>query len=485
MHKRTRFWLRLVTIGVATLILALFGTTVYAQDGGATAEDITSIKISLDTTWLLVTGFLIFFMQTGFAMLEAGLVRQTAVVNALLENFVDACITGVVFWALGFGFAFGTSAGGFIGTDNFFLNNAVTFTGEGVEYAQFGTLNVSVLTFFFFQFAFAATASTIATGGMAERTNFVGDLIYSVIISTIIYPVVVHWVWGGGWLSALGFHDFAGSTVVHTVGAMMALMGAIFLGPRKGRVFGNPPRPHNLGMATLGTMVLWFGWFGFNPGSSLGVSGYEGLIGLVTVNTVLAGAAGTLACMFFVYSRTGKWDLSATLNGLLAGLVGVTAGCGFIAPWASIIIGLVSGVLVILVTDLMEKLKIDDPVGAFAVHGACGIFGTLAIGLFAQPELTFAGAMAGQGGLFTTGSVALLGVQALGSAATIVWSAVTGAVLFGALKSVKMLRVPAKADEVGIDVYEHGASIWPDILPVPEDIPVEGGKRAAAPAVGD
>lgn len=480
----TRFWRRIVVLAIATTILAVFGTTVSAQDATVpTMDDIAQIRIGLDTTWLLMTGMLVFFMQAGFAMLEAGLIQQRSAVNAFMENFIDAGATGLVFWAVGFGFAFGTSGGGFIGTDNFFLANAVTFGGEaGVTYANFGALNVSVLAFFFFQFAFAATASTIVTGSMAERTDFVGDLIYSVLMGALIYPIVVHWVWGGGFLSVNGFHDFAGSTVVHTVGGVTALIGAIMLGPRRGMDFNNPPKPHNMALATLGTMILWFGWYGFNPGSTLGVTGYEGLMGLTIVNTTLAASAGALASLFFGYFRSGKWDLAITLNGSLAGLVGITAGCGFVAPWASVLIGLTGGILVIIAGDIVMKSKIDDCVGAFAVHGACGIMGTIAVGLFAQPELTFAGTMAGVGGIFITGETGLLFAQIIGSLTTIVWCVITATIMFGALKMIGKLRIPTKAEEMGIDIYEHGVSAYPDILPAPGELPTESGMRGKATA---
>lgn len=477
--RKSRLRHRLLAIAVAALVMALFAPQLAAQDDVVTMDTVNNLQLSIDTTWVLLTAFLVFFMQCGFAMLEAGLIRQTGVVNALLENFVDAGLTGLAFWAVGFAIAFGTPhASGLFGTDNFFLSQAITFENGEVIY---GGAGLSMLTLFFFQFAFAATASTIATGGMAERTDFTGDIIYSVIAGAVIYPVVVHWVWGGGWLMQRGFYDFAGSTVVHTVGGVLALVGAIMLGPRPGRVFGTMPKPHNLALATLGTMILWFGWYGFNPGSTLG-TGNTGLIGLVTVNTTLAASAGAVAAMFFVFMRSGKWDLSSTLNGSLAGLVGITAGCAFVAPWASVVIGLIAGVLVIVVVDVIESLKIDDPVGAFAVHGVCGVMGTLAIGFLAQPELTN-----GVGGLLMGGGLDMLVNQAIGSGATILWVAVTATLMFGGLKAINRLRVSRKADHVGIDIYEHGASLWPDVLPVP----VDSSDRPAsipphtAPAMGD
>jgi Amt family ammonium transporter len=409
-------------------------------------------------------------------MLEAGVIRQKGVVNALLENFVDAAVTAICWWLIGFGLAFGTSAGGLFGTTMFMPGLAAVDAG-------FGSLNLSILTMFFFQFAFAATAATIATGAMAERTDFVGDLVYTIVIAVFIYPIVVHWIWGGGWISTLGFHDFAGSTVVHTTGGVIALIGAWMLGPRVGRVWGSMPRPHNLGLATLGTMILWFGWYGFNAGSTLGAVGYGGLIGMVAVNTTLAASTGAVTVMFIQFFRTRKWDLGWTLNGSLAGLVAVTAGCAFVSPLSSLIIGAMGAIVLIIAVELVEKVKIDDAVGAFAVHGACGIFGTLAVGLFAESTLTFSG----QAGLFSGGGLDLLGVQAIGSLATVAFVGVSSFIMFGALKAVNKLRVSSKADLVGIDIYEHGASVWPDVLPFPDDDSAAGKPAGAvpSPAVGD
>ncbi|MBL8154756.1 MAG: ammonium transporter [Anaerolineae bacterium] len=482
MKRTNRMWRRIIIMAICTVILAMFGArATFAQEtspAAATMDDIATIKISIDTAWVFLTGFLVFFMQTGFAMLETGLIQSKSAVNALLENFVDAGLTALVWWAVGFGIAFGADNGsGLFGTTYFFPSMAQMSE-------TYPALNISVLTMFFFQFAFAATASTITTGAMAERTDFVGDLIYSALIAIFIYPVVAHWVWGSGWLFTAGFHDFAGSTVVHTVGGVIALVGAWMLGPRKGKVWGKMPPAHNLGLATLGTMILWFGWYGFNPGSTLGL-GNPGLVGLVTLNTTLGAAAGCMTTLFVMYARTGKWDLAGSLNGSLAGLVAVTAPCAFIEPWAAVVIGLVAGVLVIVAADLVEKARIDDPVGAFAVHGACGIWGTLSIGLFAVPSLTFAGAMAGKGGLLTSADgFSLLGVQALGSVSTIIYCVVTAALMFGLLKAMGRLRVASKADEIGIDNYEHGVSVWPEVLPPHDDSPAVKAP-VKAPAVGD
>ncbi|HEX2906380.1 MAG TPA: hypothetical protein VHO69_05925, partial [Phototrophicaceae bacterium] len=371
------------------------------------------------------------------------------------------------------------------------------FTDGSVVFNKFAAYpNLDVLTFFFFQFAFAATASTITTGAMAERTDYVGDLIYSAIMGGISYPVIVHWIWGGGWLFQQGFHDFAGSTVVHTVGGVTAIVGAYMLGPRVIRFAKDGswlplPKAHNLGLATIGTMILWFGWYGFNPGSTLG-TGNTGLIGLVTLNTTLGAAGGTIATMLFQYFRSKKWDLVYTLNGSLAGLVAITAGCAFVAPWAAVVIGLVAGIVVVLAADFIESIRIDDPVGAFAVHGACGIWGTLAIGLFAQPGLTFAPAgvdVATRAGLLLGGGIDLLVVQAIGSLATIAFTGAFAFVMFGVLKALGRLHVSKVVDDVTIfiDDFEHGAAVMPDIrLPVEvsENGTVLKGSTSAA-AAGD
>lgn len=486
MKKRSRMWRQIFIMAIATIIMAVFGTGIVSAQDAPTAEDITAIKIGIDTAWVLITGFLVFFMQLGFAILEAGMIRQTATVNALLENFLEAGVGALCWWLVGFGIAFGADNGsGLFGT---------TLFAPGIDMADtifYG--NISTLTMFFFQFAFAATASTITTGAMAERTDFIGNLLYTIIVTIFIYPVVVHWVWGGGWLFKQGFIDFAGSNVVHTVGGVIALMGAFFLGPRKGKVWGKAIPAHNLGLALIGTLILWVGWYGFNPGSTLGMVGAAGTIGIVVLNTTLGGGVGSLSTMFFVYFRTGKWDLPATLNGSLAGLVAVTGGCAFISPVAAIILGAVGGIVVVLWSDLLERVKIDDAVGASSVHLACGVLGIIGIGLFAEPSLIgFAAnpANAELGGLLIPGGSAnLLMIQLLGSVATIAWCAVTSGIMFAALKAVGHLRVNPKAEMDGnfIDNYEHGQSVWPDILPLPgeEPIAVKSKIGSTAPAVGD
>ena len=484
---------RLIAIAVGSAIM-VFGGVIFAQDEGepaddaaaaeevvaeeeaAAAEEVTMVTTEqldevayrIDYVWILVAGFLVFFMQAGFAMLEAGFIRQTGVVNSLTENFVDAGLTGILFWAVGYTVAYGTSQGGFIGGGDYLF-----FSGIAAD----GTLDDALYLGFFFQFAFAAAASTIATGGMAERTDFVGKIIYSAIVGAVLYPVVVHWIWGGGgWLFEAGYNDFAGSAVVHMVGGILALVGAIVIGPRAGVDPKNPPRPHNLALATIGTSILWFGWYGFNVGSTLDATS-PGLMGLVATNTTIAAAAGTMSAMFFAFStKGGKWDLSLALNGALAGLVGITASCAFVAPWAALLIGLTAGVVVVISVDIVAGAGIDDAVGAFAVHGACGMLGVLSIGFFGIEELLWSDV--GAGLFMPNGGVGLLWLQFYGMAAVAIWTTVTAAVMFLGLKAIGKLRIPDNALDMGIDVYEHDASVWPDVL----DIDAEKG---AAPAMGD
>ncbi|OYQ63392.1 ammonium transporter [Pseudanabaena sp. SR411] len=467
--KRKNYFARFLAIAIGAAIFAAFTPAIAHAIETGTLESLTKntseLKLSVDTSWVLITGFLVFFMQCGFAMLEAGLVRQTGVVNTLTENFIDAAVTLLAWWTTGFAIAFGTTSNGLFGVDGFFLSNAFTLNNGAIEYAMGSggsTAPINTLTLFFFQFAFSATASTITTGAMAERTEFKGDLIYAFIMGAVMYPIVVHWVWNnGGWLNKLNFHDFAGSSVVHTVGGWTSLVGAYLLGPRPNRVWGQIPPAHNLGYATIGTMILWFGWYGFNAGSTLTLEN-TGLVGLVVVNTTLAASTGAVAAMLYIYFRFKQWHLFCGLNGSLAGLVAVTAGCAYIMPWAAALIGLVAGVLVLVVVDIIEWFEIDDPVGAFAVHGSCGMMGTIAVGLLGHPALT----INKKAGLFLGGGFDLLGVQLGGVAAIALFTVAFSFLMFVPLKAVGLLRVNEEADRIGIDVYEHGASAWPDVYPI-------------------
>jgi ammonium transporter, Amt family len=447
----------LAAAGGLGLWLASSGTA-FAQEGPSTAE----LAVAMDTFFLLVAAALVFFMQAGFAMLTAGLTRSKNTANILFKNLMDFVMCSIAFWAVGWGIAYGTSAGGFIGTDQFFLGNV---TEEG---------SVPVLASWFFQVVFAGTAATIVAGAMAERTKFTSYLLYSFIISLFIYPVVVHWVWSGaGWLNHYagntegnwGFTDFAGSTVVHSVGGWAALMGAIILGPRLGR-FGPDGKPqaiagHNMSLAMLGLFILWLGWFGFNPGSQLaiGSQGNADAVALVAVNTNLAAAAGAIGAMLMAWMRHGKPDLGQTINGVLAGLVAITAGCAYVTPLSSILIGFLAGPLVVMGAELLEKVKIDDPVGAVPVHLMAGIWGTLAVGLFASVE-----GNTGTMGLFFGGGMTLLISQLVGVLAVGVWTAALAGAMFYAIKATIGLRVSKEEEEAGLDIGEHGAVAYPDLV---------------------
>lgn len=440
----------------------------FAQEGPTTAE----LAVAMNTFFLLIAAALVFFMQAGFAMLTAGLTRSKNTTNILFKNLMDFVMCSIAFWAVGWGIAYGTSAGGFIGTDQFFLS-AVTAEGE-----------VPVLASWFFQVVFAGTAATIVAGAMAERTKFTAYLIYSFIISLFIYPVVVHWVWSGaGWLNTYsgstegnwGFTDFAGSTVVHSVGGWASLVGAMILGPRLGR-FGPDGKPraipgHNMSLAALGTFILWLGWFGFNPGSQLAIAsqGDADAVAMVAVTTNLAAAAGALGALFTAWLRYGKPDLGQTLNGVLGGLVAITAGCAYVDPLSSIIIGFIAGPVVVFSAELLEKLKIDDPVGAVPVHLVNGIWGTLAVGLFASiPGNT------GTTGLFYGGGLTLLISQFVGVVAIGFWTAATAALMFFAIKATIGLRVSKEEEEAGLDIGEHGMVAYPDLAGTPAGSSVSG-----------
>lgn len=440
----------------------------FAQEGPTTAE----LAVAMNTFFLLIAAALVFFMQAGFAMLTAGLTRSKNTTNILFKNLMDFVMCSIAFWAVGWGVAYGTSAGGFIGTDQFFLSH-VTAEGE-----------VPVLASWFFQVVFAGTAATIVAGAMAERTKFTAYLVYSFIISLFIYPVVVHWVWSGaGWLNTYsgstegnwGFTDFAGSTVVHSVGGWASLVGAMILGPRLGR-FGPDGKPraipgHNMSLAALGTFILWLGWFGFNPGSQLAIASQSDAdaVAMVAVTTNLAAAAGALGALFTAWLRYGKPDLGQTLNGVLGGLVAITAGCAYVDPLSSIIIGFIAGPVVVFSAELLEKLKIDDPVGAVPVHLVNGIWGTLAVGLFASiPGNT------GTTGLFYGGGLTLLISQFVGVVAIGFWTVATAALMFFAIKATIGLRVSKEEEEAGLDIGEHGMVAYPDLAGTPAGSSVSG-----------
>ena len=407
-------------------------------------ETLQGLQIGIDNMWLLLTGFLVMFMQPGFAMVEAGFTRSKNTANILMKNLLDFCVGSLLYWAIGFGLMYGDSLGGIIGLpDLFFMSD-----GVGDNYADYADL--------FFQTVFAATAATIVSGAMAERTEFKAYLIFSVVITVLIYPISGHWTWGGGWLSQLGFHDFSGSSIVHSVGAWVGLAGAAIIGPRIGK-YGTDGKPkaipgHNLTLGALGVFILWFGWFGFNPGSQLAAAGTDNAVAIahIAVTTNLAAAAGAVTAMLVSWFRYKRPALSISLNGALAGLVAITAGCDAVDPMGAVAIGTLAGFILPFAVEFFDKiLKIDDPVGAISVHGVSGAFGTLAVGLFSTSE-----------GLFYGFGAKSLGIQAIGVLTFFVWAAGTGFILFTILNKLKILRASRRVEEEGLDVYEHGESAY-------------------------
>ena len=413
------------------------------------------VGISLDTVWMLLAAILVFWMQPGFALCEAGFTRSKNTANILFKNFVDFMLGSVLFFFVGFGFMFGSDGAGFIGAPNW---------GD----LSFYKTDLPVEGFLMFETVFCATSATIVSGAMAERTKFSMYIVYSFFISLIIYPVEGHWTWGGGWLcndasesfmmTTFGhvFHDFAGSAIVHSVGGVLALIGAIALGPRRGKYDANGKSRaipgHSLILAALGVFILWMGWFGFNPGSQLAATGEVNRIAIshVFLTTNLAAACGGIATMFITWMKYGKPSFSLTLNGVLAGLVGITAGCDAVDAWGAIIIGLVCGTVLVYAIEFIDrKLHIDDPVGASSVHGVCGILGTLMTGLFSVSE-----------GLFYGHGWGFLGAEAFGILIIDLWAAVTGVILFYSIKKIHGLRVSARIEDEGLDIYEHGETCY-------------------------
>jgi len=388
----------------------------------------------------MVAAALVFFMQAGFALVEAGFTRAKNAVNIMMKNLMDFSVGSLAFWAIGFGLMFGVSNSGWLGTSGFFLSD---FSPDG---------DPRVLAFWMFQVVFAATAATIVSGAMAERTKFVGYLIYSVCISALIYPVFGSWAWGSlfhgnGWLEGLGFIDFAGSTVVHSVGGWAALAGTIVLGPRLGKYIKDggikPILGHNIPLAALGVFILWLGWFGFNPDSTTAASKD---IAMIFVNTNLAAAAAAVMAMITSWIKFGKPEVGMSLNGALAGLVAITAGCANVSPTSSIIIGAIAGIIVVFAVIMFDRIKVNDPVGAISVHGVNGAWDTLAAGIF------------NMGG--TTGKI--IGVQLLGIAACFVWTFTTAYILFKIIDMTIGLRVSPEEEAKGLDLAEHAGNAYPD-----------------------
>jgi len=409
------------------------------------ATAVTEFTVSTDTMWILLAAVLVMFMQPGFALVEAGFTRSKNTANILMKNLMDFSIGSLVFWLLGYTLMYGEDIGGFVGKISlFFSSNEVNGVPDKAS--------------LMFQTVFAATAATIVSGAVAERTRFSAYIIFSIAITAVIYPISGHWVWGGGWLSTLNtpFHDFAGSTVVHSVGAWVGLAGASVIGPRLGKYSSDGKAKaipgQNLAFGALGVFILWFGWFGFNPGSQLAAAGTENAsaIAHIFITTNLAAAAGAVTAMIVTWMKYKRPGLSITLNGALAGLVAITAGCDVVSPGGAVIIGILAGVVLVFGVEFIDKvLKVDDPVGAISVHGLNGALGTILVGLFDTTN-----------GLFYGGGAAQLGSQLIGVMAIGAWALGLGFVLFFTLKSTIGLRVSRRIEEEGLDVYEHGESAY-------------------------
>ncbi len=444
-----------VALGLGMLLVAATPAFADGPDPTGAASLAADPNRAVNFAWTLMAGFLVFFMQAGFAFVEAGLSRAKNVVAVLTKNFMDCMIGGLAFWAFGFAFMFGGSAlASGLGIGNPLIGlSGFLLSGDAYD--------VTTMELWFFQLVFAATAATIVSGALAERTKVTAYLAYSFLVSAIIYPIYGHWVWGGGWLSTLPFgvgaRDFAGSGVVHAVGGFVALAGAAMVGPRIGKynADGSPNAipGHNLAYVVLGTFILFFGWFGFNPGSTLAATDLR--ISAIAVNTFLAGAAGAVVAIYYSLLRTGRLDLTLACNGSLAGLVGVTAPCAYIAPWAAVVVGAIAALVMIWALGFVERtLKVDDVVGAIAVHGFGGLWGLLAVGIFAD------GTYGGVRGLIV-GEIGQLIAQLISMVTVVIWSLVMGFLVFWLLKQTMGLRASREEELAGLDVTEHGTAAYP------------------------
>jgi len=448
-------------------------------------------KVILDTLWVLLTAMLVFFMNLGFAMVESGFCRMKNTVNILSKNFIVFAVSSIAFWVIGWGLMFGNGNGFFGGEGLFGLSGPDNSPATGEAYAGVYTAlswaTVPLLAKFFFQLVFAGTAATIVSGAVAERIKYGSFILFSFVLVAVIYPISGHWIWGGGWLASLGFWDFAGSTVVHSVGGWAALAGVIVLGPRMGKFRDGKVHPipgHSMPLATIGVFVLWLGWFGFNPGSTMAAD--PEAIARICITTNSAAAAGLLASTIVAWIALGKPDLSMTINGCLAGLVAVTASCAYISVGSALIIGTVAGVIVVFAVLMFDRLRLDDPVGALSVHLVNGIFGTIAVGLFAQDQ--FIPNTTGNG-LFYGGGLGLLGSQLAGVAAVAVFAFAISYAAWQILNLTMGIRVTGEEEHEGLDIGEHGMVAYPEFASTPERIleshfPKGPSTAARAPNVG-
>lgn len=432
-----------------------------------------SLQVALDTLWVLIAGFLVFFMNAGFCMLETGFCRSKNAVNLLAKNLIVFGLSTLAFWVLGFGLMFGNGNGVF-GHSGFFLSGADNSPATGADYQgaydALSWVGVPLKAKFFFQLAFAGTAATIVSGAVAERIKFLAFFVFSLLLVGLSYPITGHWIWGDGFLAQVGFYDFAGSTVVHSVGGWAALMGAMLLGPRLGRYQQRPVAMpgHNLSISALGALILWLGWFGFNPGSTMAADPFA--ISHIVVTTNLAAAMGALAATVTSWLYLSKPDLSMIINGVLAGLVAITASCAYVNLGSAALIGLLAGVLVVFAVTFIDRRKIDDPVGAISVHLICGVWGTLAVGLFSVGPGVFPWYGLDDGplaGLFLGGGLGQLLIQLLGVVAVAAFTVLFSLVSWLSLKATIGIRVSATEEENGLDLGEHAMEAYPEFEVTP------------------
>ncbi|MHB1054336.1 MAG: ammonium transporter [Thermoleophilia bacterium] len=449
----------LAGVGASLVLPAL----ALAQDVGVPTPE----SVAIDTVWVMLAAFLVFFMQAGFATLEMGFCRTKNAGHIAWKILVNLSISALVFWAVGFAVAFGDGSG-FAGSSGWFMS--VAPDQVDTVFSSLAYSGIPISTKYLFQFAFAAVSLAIVWGALLERTKMVVYFVFAVVFIGFIYPVVGHWVWGGGWLGQLGMQDFAGSTVVHLVGATAALVGAVALGPRIGK-YGKdgsirPIPGHSMPLAFIGILILWLGWFGFNPGSTLGAMSLS--FADVAVTTNLAAAAGVISAMITAWLVMGKPDIGMTGNGAIAALVAITAPCAFVEPWAAVLIGGVAGSVMVLMVMFIDRIRIDDPIGALSCHGISGIWGTLSAGLFASPRLVESLGV-GKPGLFYGGGFDQLGVQALGIAAVFAFVLVASGVVFFGLKYTVGIRLTAAQELGGSDFAEHGMWGYPEHILGPDD----------------
>jgi Amt family ammonium transporter len=443
---------------LALLTILAFPVGAFAAEEGPSN---VQLQAGLNSAFTFLAFILVFFMQAGFALLEAGSTRMKNAGHVAGRTVLTLGVSALAFWALGFGLGFGNDNGnGFMGLTGFFVSGA----DAAPSFDSLSALDVPVTIMFLFHFAFAAISLAIACGGMAERAKLSVYIVFGLLFSIVIYPVVAHWVWGGGWLAQLGMQDYAGSTVVHLTGATAALVATILLKPRLGK-YNKDGKPnvipgHNQVYSILGVIILWFGWFGFNPGSAVSAMN-DGFFGYVALTTNIAAAAGAVFALAVSWMVFGKADIPSMLNGVLAALVAITGSCAFVAPWAAVIIGAVAGIITFFTAQWLERRRIDDPIYAFSVHGVAGMWGAVSTGIFAKPELVEITGV-GKAGLAYGGGFGQLGVQLLGLLGTFAFVLIISFIILGVMKAVMGIRVTEEEETMGLDMSEHGTYGYPE-----------------------